>query len=203
MPVRPLAALSAVVCMLVLPHTGFATQLYKWVDERGVTNYSDQPPSATVKKQGVIENRVSVYTPDPLLVRAVEAERARAIEDLRTSRRARDLQADWLARQYLAAAYAQSADPCAGSADPRCTGYAPHGHVPAVFVASRRVPRILPQIDLAPGTTAGNVTAGAAFIPGHSASAPRVSSSAPRAVLEAARSGGADAGVPAPSGRKR
>ena len=52
-----------------------SAQVYKWVDERGVTNYSNQPPAdpEAVKKLGLVEDRISVYTPDRALTQAVEA----------------------------------------------------------------------------------------------------------------------------------
>lgn len=187
---RTLVSYTPVLCILLLAHPAFATQLYKWVDQRGITNYSDKPPAAGVKKPGVIENRVSVYTPDPQLAQAMQAERARAIDDLRTGRRARDIQADWLARQYLAAARAYPADPCAGSYDPQCTGYMPYAYTTGGYLASgRHGPRILPQITLTPGTTAGTVTGNTGYIPGNSAFARGPSIAAPRTVLESARNG--------------
>ncbi|HWI15921.1 MAG TPA: DUF4124 domain-containing protein [Burkholderiales bacterium] len=197
MPVRTSLFLPAACCIALLSHPAAATQLYKWVDQRGVTNYSDQPPAAAaVKKHGVIEDRVSVYTPDPLLSRAMEAERARALDDLRTGRRAQEQQQDWLARQYLAAVRPYAGDPCAGSFDPRCTGYTPYAYAPgaAGIYTGRRGVRVLPQIVLPPGTTAGNVTGNTGFIPGNSAFAPGgFPSSAPR-TAEAARPVGAARG---------
>ena len=56
-----------------------SAELYKWVDERGVTNYSNEPPSGAASKLAHVENRVSVYTPDETLMRAVQASRERAI----------------------------------------------------------------------------------------------------------------------------
>lgn len=193
MPERPFLSCVAALALLLCAYPASAAQLYKWVDERGITNYSDQAPAKAASKQLVGEGRVSVYTPDPLLVQAVQAERARAIHDLRTGRRARELQEDWLARQYFASAHAYAADPCAG--DPRCGAYAPNAYLPmGGFLVSRRGPRILPQIDLPPGTTAGNVNANTGYIPGYSAFARGATTTAPRRVLEAARANGGDGG---------
>ena len=52
-------------------------QLYKWVDESGVVTYSNQLPvnPGAAKKVEVVADRVSVYTPDPALKGAIEAER--------------------------------------------------------------------------------------------------------------------------------
>ena len=59
-----------------------AAELYKWVDERGVTNYSNTPPpaAATANKLARVENKVSVYTPDESFMQAVKALRERSIK---------------------------------------------------------------------------------------------------------------------------
>jgi hypothetical protein len=61
-----------------------AAELYKWVDERGVTNYSNEPPpaAATAKKLTRVENKISVYTPDEGFMQAVKALRERSIKAL-------------------------------------------------------------------------------------------------------------------------
>lgn len=68
--IKPALALAAILA--VMPAY---SQIYKWVDERGVTNYSGQPPvdPKAAEKVAVVEDKVSVYTPDPALLRAVEA----------------------------------------------------------------------------------------------------------------------------------
>ncbi|MGH8701096.1 MAG: DUF4124 domain-containing protein, partial [Burkholderiales bacterium] len=50
-------------------------QIYKWVDERGVTNYSSEPPAdpKAASSMRVVEAQISVYTPDKALTQAVEA----------------------------------------------------------------------------------------------------------------------------------
>lgn len=202
MPERPFLSCAAALALLLCAYPASAAQLYKWVDERGITHYSDQPPPTSARRQSIGEGRVSVYTPDPVLVQAVEAERARAISDLRTGRRARELQEDWLARQYFASAHADAADPCAG--DTRCGTYAPNAYVsPGGYLVSRRGPRILPQIDLPPGTTAGNVNGNTGYIPGYSAFAGGTTATAPRRVLEAARAGGSYGGQARGGGHRR
>lgn len=62
----------AVVLLLVARPLWAET--YKWVDERGVTNYSSNPPANAklAKKVQVVEERLSVYTPDPGLLRAIQ-----------------------------------------------------------------------------------------------------------------------------------
>ena len=59
----------------ILASAPAAAELYKWVDERGVTNYSNEPPadSKAAKKLARIENRLSVYTPDESFMQAVKA----------------------------------------------------------------------------------------------------------------------------------
>jgi hypothetical protein len=59
-----------------------AAELYKWVDERGVTNYSNEPPpaAAPANKLARVENKISVYTPDESFMQAVKALRERSIK---------------------------------------------------------------------------------------------------------------------------
>jgi hypothetical protein len=66
------ARILAVVLLLVA--RPLCAETYKWVDEKGVTNYSSSlPASATLaKKAQVVEERLSVYTPDPGLLRAIQ-----------------------------------------------------------------------------------------------------------------------------------
>ena len=103
-------------------------QTYKWVDERGVVNYSNTPPPAKTKAQPV-DDRISVYASDPSLPRAVAVEQRLAA-----------LEAEWLQRQRLMA-YAAAATPPAPPAydDYRIGSYYGPYIVPAVAV--RRPPR--------------------------------------------------------------
>ena len=61
-----------------------AAELYKWVDERGVTNYSNTPPAAaaTANKLARVNNTISVYTPDENFMQAVKALRERNLKAL-------------------------------------------------------------------------------------------------------------------------
>jgi hypothetical protein len=68
---------------------------YKWIDDKGVTNYSDSPPSAKASKARVVTDRVSVVASDPALASAITAFRARA------ARQEEFDEADWLQRQRL------------------------------------------------------------------------------------------------------
>ncbi len=73
-----------VLCAAMLAITPAAAELYKWVDERGITNYSSDPPppAATANKLARVENKISVYTPDEGVLQAVKAVRERAIKAL-------------------------------------------------------------------------------------------------------------------------
>jgi uncharacterized protein DUF4124 len=71
-------------CAVTVPIAPASAELYKWVDERGVTNYSGDPPppAATANKLTRVENKISVYTPDDGVLQAVKATRERAIKAL-------------------------------------------------------------------------------------------------------------------------
>jgi hypothetical protein len=60
--------------ILLLVARPLCAETYKWVDEKGVTNYSSSPPAGVklAKKVQVVEERLSIYTPDPALVRAIQ-----------------------------------------------------------------------------------------------------------------------------------
>ncbi len=45
-------------------------ETYKWVDERGVVNYSNTPPPAAMKAAKGIADRVSIIESDPALRKA-------------------------------------------------------------------------------------------------------------------------------------
>ena len=73
-----------VLTAVILWPASAAAELYKWVDERGVTNYSSKPPAAaaTSSKLTRVENKISVYTPDDGVMQAVKAIRERSIQAL-------------------------------------------------------------------------------------------------------------------------
>lgn len=75
---------SAFFAAFVLASAPAGAELYKWVDERGVTNYSSEPPpaAATANKLTRVENKISVYTPDDGVMQAVKAVRERSIQAL-------------------------------------------------------------------------------------------------------------------------
>ena len=68
-------------------------ETYKWVDERGVVNYSNTaPPAKTAQK---IADRVSTYETDPMLKRVANYSTPTSYEQM--------LQQEWLQRQRLMA----------------------------------------------------------------------------------------------------
>lgn len=68
-------------------------QTYKWVDARGVVNYSNVPPPARPVQATPIEDRVSVVARDPNLAAASAAAQEQS------ARQAEYAHQEWLARQ--------------------------------------------------------------------------------------------------------
>lgn len=170
----------AIAAMAAVAPAG-AQQLYKWVDDRGVTNYSNQPPAdpKSAKNLRPVEDKLSVYSPDPSLVQAIE-DSHKNFDQRQTRRRIEELEdqvaAERSARQQAAAA-AQNGqrtyDACIAAGRLDCGeiyGIYPYP-APVVVVPRRHRHQPIPQAVLTPGTTAGNVTAGNNFIPGNSAAA--------------------------------
>src|SRR5687767_545382 len=65
---------SALIAAMLLSGSVGAGELYKWVDDKGVVNYSNTPPPKTKggKPATVVEDRTSVYTPDKSVTEALE-----------------------------------------------------------------------------------------------------------------------------------
>lgn len=83
-------------------------ETYKWVDERGVVNYSNTPPPAAAKAPQQVADRVSTYQTDPAL-RTAAARGVTPYEEM--------IHREWMQRQrlmsdaeLLKAAYAQPVD---------------------------------------------------------------------------------------------
>jgi hypothetical protein len=172
-PIRLLIALVA-----SLASAPASAQVYKWVDERGVTNYSSQPPADAAKKVAIVEDKISVYTPDKALMQAIEAARQGSNQALseRVASLERQLEAERRARQYASAAEAPAAsDPCLGGRAIDCngiySGYYPYGPAFGIGPFRHRPGRIV-QTHLKPGTIAGNVVGMNGYIPGNSAAVP-------------------------------
>src|SRR5436190_14933116 len=92
--------LRILVALLVAAAPLAQAETYKWVDERGVVNYSNTPPAtgATPSVAQAIPERISSYTTDPQTSNAVDV-----------YRRLDANQQEWLQRQYLMAMQAQAA----------------------------------------------------------------------------------------------
>ena len=176
---RPLAPIRLLIALVaILASAPASAQVYKWVDGGGVTNYGNQPPAdpRAAKKVEIIEDRVSVYTPDKSLVQAIEADRQRSNQVLsqRVDDLERQLDTERRARQYAAAAVQAPYDPCLSGRSLDCMGYYegyyPYGYT-TVSHPRRHLPRKIVQPHIAPGTIAGNVVGMNGFIPGNSVTA--------------------------------
>jgi hypothetical protein len=169
----PIGYLLACVALLGAATPAPSAQLYKWVDERGVTNYSNQPPAdpKAAKNLGQVEGNLSVYSPDPALTRAVVAFRQesgnRALAE-RVDYLERQLEAERLARQYAAPVAPVSAPCQSGDCYGNYGTYYPAGIGGGGFFPVHKQKR-LPQAHLPLGATAGNVVGMSGFIPGQSA----------------------------------
>lgn len=124
-------------------------ETYKWVDEKGVVNYSNTPPPAKfANRQLIDEQRVSVVPQDPALAAAIAAMNARAARQ-----QAYD-EADYARRQgyMLAALERQPASPydCPYRTD--CgidyAPYYPYVYAGPVFIG--RAVRPFPPVALRP-----------------------------------------------------
>ena len=112
---KPLIACAITLCIALPLHA----ETYKWVDDKGVTNYSSEPP---VAKKGssvkVVEDRISVVPTDPNLGKAAEGLAKREAQ------RAQYAEAEWARRQALPPSHPTTYDiysECPYGAD--CSGY--------------------------------------------------------------------------------
>jgi hypothetical protein len=168
--------------LVALPAQG--AELYKWVDERGVTNYSSEAPpkGRTAKKLDVGEQRLSVYTPDSQLIQAVEAERQRrglpAAGASLTPPPPPPSQPSQLPLQQIVPQAAESSyDPCLSPGNPACSAPYVYDNSP-VFYGRRRPPALV-QPQLPPGTIAGNANLTSGTTPGLSGVTPPAPVAAP------------------------
>ena len=138
----PILALLALTCASATA----SAQLYKWVDERGITNYSnDAPPAATTaNKLTRVENKISVYTPDDSFMQAVKATRERSIKALAEPEPTRSPVARIEVQQ---SGYEQCVTSGRIGCDDLYPGYYPAAYLPAGYYPYRRVypPRFLPR----------------------------------------------------------
>lgn len=87
-------AMRHLVLLLALAPAAQA-ETYKWVDERGVVNYSNTPPPAAARAAKPVAERVSTYESDPALRRVAAYSTPTPYELM--------LQEEWLQRQRLMA----------------------------------------------------------------------------------------------------
>jgi len=102
--------LKAMTLLIALAAAPAAAETYKWVDAKGVVNYSSTPPPGVVAKTQVVTERVSVVPPDPSMGPAVAAMEARV------ARRAEYDEADFARRQQamLQMQASNASNPCYG-----------------------------------------------------------------------------------------
>jgi hypothetical protein len=86
-------ALRLLAALLALAPAAQA-ETYKWVDERGVVNYSNTPPPAAAKAAQPVAERVSTYETDPA-TRAIVARGVTPYESM--------IHREWMQRQRLLA----------------------------------------------------------------------------------------------------
>jgi hypothetical protein len=182
MPLSFRSSRFAAVCLAMLASgLACAGELYKWVDENGVVNYSNTPPPKTKggKPATVIEDRTSVYTPDKSVQEALERARQRPVAPQPPVASASPPGGGVIAAPPPPAPPA-AYDPCRVPGDPNCQALIYDGS--PVFSGRRRPPPHLVQPQLPPGTIAGQSTASGGIIPGLSGVTPPVPQQ-PRAPL--------------------
>jgi len=134
-----LAILTLLPTLMLLAAAPAQAELYKWVDAKGVTNYSSTPPTGQAKAATVVEDRVSVIPADPSWKEAAAMSAARP-----------DYAAEeWLQRQRLMA-LKESYSPVSYP-DPYYSGYG-YGYYPgyAYPVARARAVRAVVGPQAAP-----------------------------------------------------
>lgn len=157
--------LMAGVCVTFSAGPAWA-QIYKWVDDRGVVNYSGEPP-ANRKAQQLDTSAItlSVYEADKPGHRSVAARSEAASLSDKIDKLERQLEAERLARQYAAAADARASqaayDQCVAQRGVDCNGTY-NGFYPywstAVFVPRFHRFGTAPNFPVTPWkATAGNV----------------------------------------------
>lgn len=102
----------AILLALAAAATSAHAETFKWVDENGRINYSNNPPPSgkAVKSVQKVEDRISVYQTDPALKRVAGYPRPDTA------------QAEWLQRQRIMAMRAAATD-CQYRDDCRGDGY--------------------------------------------------------------------------------
>jgi Domain of unknown function (DUF4124) len=153
-----------IVALACWAQSAQAAEVFRWIDERGVVNYSNEPPpkGATVKDVRVVEDRLSVYTPEKKPEGpppAAAKPRPGPASDLPLERRAAP------PPPPPPVAY----DPCVGN-ESNCYAVVPYPVAPVI--PGRQRPPLFVQPELPPGTIAGQSTASGGVIPGQSGTTP-------------------------------
>ncbi len=156
----------------VLAAAPACAEVYKWIDENGVTHYSDQAPANSAKKLDVVKERLSLYTPSPYSVPVSYTTGDPALQN-RVDSLERQLRAERQARDYFAAADARISmaayQQCLADRRVDCdtySGYYPPYAAPIVVAPTRhRRPPFISSPSLT-GLTAGNVV-GPGAVPGN------------------------------------
>lgn len=173
--------LTSVLAMMLAALSAHA-QVYKWVDEHGVSNYSSAPPAKITArlKPAIIEDRISVYPSGPAVQKAISAisqSKERMLSD-RIDLLERQLAAERQASQYAAAAEARAAQAAYAQclADRRvdcddASGYYPYG-AGGVATVIHHLPRPRIPAMARSGVGAGDFKA-AIRVPGRSMHAKR------------------------------
>jgi len=125
---------AALLLTLLLAAAAAHAETYKWVDERGVVNYSNAPPAGikAAKPIPASEDRVSIIETDAA-TKAAAAQRGPSYYE-------QQLERDWQQRQRLMAAANAAARPAACSPGYDCAGDYAHtyGFLPGFAVARPR-----------------------------------------------------------------
>lgn len=157
-----------VLALLLASAPAGAAELYRWHDENGVVNYSNTPPAKTRagKPATVVEDRLSVYTPERSVTDAIERRRTQA-QPQPSASFTRPPEPE---RRVAAPPPPPPAsyDPCAHPYDVNCPGYL-YDASPVFNGRRRHVPLVQPQLP--PGTIAGQSAGPNAYIPGQSGAA--------------------------------
>jgi hypothetical protein len=165
---RPVPVSLLLAAVLAAAGSHAAAQVYKWTDEKGVVNYSNTPPPKKpgVKPPVVVEETISVYTPEKAVTDSIEDSRKRAATlpppPTHVAPPPGAAAADSTAGNRVGVLGPPAPppgaiyDPCAvNPADPRCQQiiYAPP-------------PGVVPRRQIPPGTVTSNVGPSPAVVPG-------------------------------------
>jgi hypothetical protein len=163
--------LCAACIALALAAPAAAGELYKWVDENGVVNYSNTPPPKTKsgKPPTIVEDRTSVYTPPKSVTDALERSREPRLLPPQPPFATAPPGGGGVIAPPPPPAPPVAYDPCRIPGDPNCQVLIYDGS--PVFAGRRRPPHLV-QPQLPPGTIAGQSTASGGVIPGLSGVTP-------------------------------